>query len=725
MSLDIDTIYKLLPAIFRTRDAAIAENLDGLLTTDEQAAYSALRERLTSGDGLTEVEQRDLALLEEKRLRGPLKALLTVIVEQVAGLEENIEQLYDDQFIETCADWVVPYIGDLIGYRPLDQRVLGALGTERAEVANTIRFRKRKGTAAVLEELALNITGWDAAVVEFFLRLATTQYLNHIRPDHFITANLRKVDQLERIGTPFDHLPRTADVRRISTGRGKYNIPNIGIFLWRIGSSKLTDSPAFQVDARRYLFNPLGANIELYHAAERDPDITRLADAFDVPLPISRRVLYRSLHEEPSTLYGPGRSLTIQVGNRVLPLAEIESCDLSDTGSNPQTSSWAHMGQAKIAVDPVLGRIAFPVDQAEPVRVTYYYASTAEVGGGEYDRHQMTDVPPERERHVPQDRAALGQALDDLGGDGVVTFTDNGRYAGVQHIGVAANRQLEVRAASGQRPLLQLSGDMEVWGGDSGEVTLHGLLIAGGRVLVPADAGGQRNQLQKLRLIHCTLVPGGGLRRDGSPGPIGTSLEVMAPNVTVEIDHCIVGGLRITDGSHVIITQSIVDGLGPEKVAYASPDGAGAAGNLTMEACTVIGKVHTTVLTASDSIFHAVLASGDLWSAPVIVDRRQMGYLRHSYMPVSPHLPPRFACYPPAADLAGQHGPVFTSLRYGQPGYCQLHEACPCQIRQGAADQAEIGVFHDLYAPQRVAALRTRLDEYLRFGLEAGLIFAS
>ena len=51
---------------------------------------------------------------------GPLKALLSVIAEQVAVLEEDLDQLYDDQFIETCAEWVVPYIGDLVGHaRPL------------------------------------------------------------------------------------------------------------------------------------------------------------------------------------------------------------------------------------------------------------------------------------------------------------------------------------------------------------------------------------------------------------------------------------------------------------------------------------------------------------------------------------------------------------------------------------------------------------------------------
>jgi hypothetical protein len=34
-----------------------------------------------------------------------------------------------------------------------------------------------------------------------------------------------------------------------------------------------------------------------------------------------------------------------------------------------------------------------------------------------------------------------------------------------------------------------------------------------------------------------------------------------------------------------------------------------------------------------------------------------------------------------------------------------------------------MGAFHALYQPQRESNLRIRLDEYLRFGLEAGLFF--
>ncbi|NEZ58030.1 hypothetical protein, partial [Adonisia turfae] len=63
------------------------------------------------------------------------------------------------------------------------------------------------------------------------------------------------------------------------------------------------------------------------------------------------------------------------------------------------------------------------------------------------------------------------------------------------------------------------------------------------------------------------------------------------------------------------------------------------------------------------------------------------------------------------------------SRRYGDPAYGQLSQRCAEEIRQGADDEAEMGVFHDLYQPQRETNLRVRLDEYLRFSLEAGIFY--
>jgi hypothetical protein len=66
--------------------------------------------------------------------------------------------------------------------------------------------------------------------------------------------------------------------------------------------------------------------------------------------------------------------------------------------------------------------------------------------------------------------------------------------------------------------------------------------------------------------------------------------------------------------------------------------------------------------------------------------------------------------------------PEFTSLRYGRPGYAQLAQSCAREIARGADDESELGAFHDLFQPQRLANLRARLNEYSPAGADTGLI---
>ena len=66
--------------------------------------------------------------------------------------------------------------------------------------------------------------------------------------------------------------------------------------------------------------------------------------------------------------------------------------------------------------------------------------------------------------------------------------------------------------------------------------------------------------------------------------------------------------------------------------------------------------------------------------------------------------------------------PQFTSIRYGNPGYAQLAVTCADEIKQGADDESEMGVFHDLYRPQREANLRQRLQEFTPAGMDVGLL---
>jgi hypothetical protein len=688
MSFNALRLYELFPAIYRIRDAEQGE---------------------------------------------PLKALLAVIAEQVGVLEENLEQLYDDQFIETCADWVVPYIGDLIGYRAL-HNVAPKIGNQRAEVAHTIAFRRRKGTAAMLEQLARDVTNWDARAVEFFELLGWTQHMNHIRPASFYSPDLRDWEILERLDTPFDRAAHTVDVRRITTSQGKHNIPNIGIFLWRLRAYPLTRSPAVAVDSRRFLFDPLGRDMQLFAHPEAEEEITHLAEPINVPEPISRRVMAQYLDQ----YYGQGKSIFIDSTST----DKVNVCNLSDAGSG----SWAHTPlPGAVAIDPVLGRIAFGDAQAQPPLVTFHYGFSADMGGGEYDRAGTFDAKMSPLVKFPGTAPSLQAALNAIKDGGAVEISDSGRYneTPAPAITVNAKQRIELRAANNHRPLIVLGGGMSLDGGLQSEVTLNGLVLSGGTLRLPAAGG---NNLRRLRLQHCTLVP--------SAQP---SLIVDIADVIIEVDHCITGGMRIAEGAHVEITDSIVDATTESAVAFAHADGISPGGSLQVVDSTVIGKVHTTEMKlVSNTIFVAALADGDPWiaanvGAAIRSEKKQAGCVRFSYLPPGSQTPRRYRCEPELeiamrieqaekelnrriadrernairGNVESWLVPSFTALRYGLSGYAQLRHSCPRQIRTGAEDEAEMGAFHNLYQPQRETNLRVRLDEYLRFGLDAGIFYVT
>ncbi|MEA3043914.1 MAG: hypothetical protein QOH47_1752 [Sphingomonadales bacterium] len=719
----------------------------------------------------------------------PLRELIGVIAEQAAIVEESIEQLYDDQFIETCADWVAPYIGELIGYRPLHGSV-PEIASPRAEIANTIGYRSRLGTACVLEQLARDVTSWPARVNEFFRTTATTQRMNHIRPGHHFAPDLRDWRGLENVGGAFDPFTRAADMRSIARADGRHNFPNIGIHLWRLRAFPRRRSPATLVNQfvtnQCFLFSPLGAPLPLFTNPHDEVSITHIATPLDVPAPISRHVLYADLKKEPGLpppgeLYGLAadgalQSLEITVGTTRLKVADVEACDLSDQGS-----AWAHMPKPTdrlVAIDPVLGRIAFPNPPRGVVTVTYHHGFSAPIGGGEYERG--ADFAPGKAVLVanvqPIDPANAGAVATIQGAinalppeGGIVEIVDNGLYEETLKIDAGPGARIELRARNGFHPHVRTRGPFRITGAPNPDgsrdarVTIDGLLITGMPIIVPPRVvpppllPGRDNALEKLTLRHCTLVPGHFLDSGGLPMFSGQqSLIIGLQKTALEMSACITGPLGVVPRATASLRDSIVDAAAadpadsPQGVAYADVLGTSFGGALTLRGVTVFGKIAAERFDlVSDSILDARLAPGDTWPAAVRAERRQVGCMRFSFVPRGSIVPRRYRCQPQLAidtemaartkELGGPVGPAeraaivaratqrivpsFTSRRYGRPAYAQLRRGTPIEIRAGASDESEMGGFHLVFAPQRETNLRIRIDEYLRFALEAGAFF--
>lgn len=330
-----------------------------------------------------------------------LRALLAVLEEERSFLEDDIDRLYDNWFIETCDPWVVSYIGDLLGVRELyperaagaAQRTYGQL-QRRAYVANILACRRRKGTVPVLEQLARDITGWPARAVEFWQLAAASANLN--RTSSNSTASLRPASRPELSGTPFEvQAGYRAEVRRIASSGGRYNLPNLGLFLWRLSSYPLEKVTAGlpagklspELQGRCYTFSPLGSDSPLFNSPKTETEIIQLAQEINVPGKLPTRPNYEGYSgAEPAfKIFANGQP-------RPIPPAEVLIASLGNEGNEWQLPSGNYETKV-VAVDPQRGRLAF-LERHLPSRVEVSYACgfSGDIGGGPYER--LASIPP-------------------------------------------------------------------------------------------------------------------------------------------------------------------------------------------------------------------------------------------------------------------------------------------------------------------------------------------
>ncbi len=116
----------------------------------------------------------------------PLLRLLEVLAAPLADLDEAVDRLRDDHFVERASGEALPLIAELVGARLLgsDSRA------NRAVVARTVHWRKRDGTLATLEDVLSLTTGWSTEVDEAFRSILHSQDLRYPVPWRGRTAVL-------------------------------------------------------------------------------------------------------------------------------------------------------------------------------------------------------------------------------------------------------------------------------------------------------------------------------------------------------------------------------------------------------------------------------------------------------------------------------------------------------------------------------------------------------
>jgi hypothetical protein len=695
----------------------------------------------------------------EPRSDHALHRLLEVLGSAGDVVAADLGQLYDDWFIETCADWVVPYLGDLLGVRLLHPLGPGA-GRSRAFVANTLEHRRRKGTVAALEQLGTDVTGWPTAAEEYFTRLSTTQHLAHPRLAAVQVPDLRDPGALELHAGPFGSAAHTPEARRPPVGR--FAIGTLGLHVWRLPPQRVVRASARPVTDPpdgRYLVDPLGLTVPLANPGRTEQDATTLAGEEHVPGLLRRRALYDELEAlrsgalpEPRWFgENPVVEVYVDLGSGLVPVpvASLTAADLGDP-PQPRGVGWPRPAAPLIvALDPVLGRLAFREGLLPTaVEVTSTYLAPGRVGAGPYDRTtpatsdlldratwfravgaRATPVPGAV--HTTVAAALADWALEPPGTVGVIAVLDSRSYAEDLDVGVPGGSELLLAAvtwpaAEDAAPAAELSlsgaslsdrrphlrGTLTVTGTPGGQDAPPGHLCVDG-LLVEGDVRVDPGDLGRLSLSHVTVVPGRGRLQVAGGGTVDTDNG----RLDVVVLRSILGGIVVPDpGPDLSVETSVVDGAGG--VAVQAP-----AVGVSLTRVTALGAVSCAWLGADDSVL----------AGEVEVERSQRGCLRFSSVEPAAVSPRRYRCQPDlalqgvtepgrAAAIRLRLAPVFRSTTFGEPGYARLDDRCDPALLTGASNGAAMGVHAELEEPQRMSNLAAVLEEYLPLGIQAGIV---
>lgn len=625
--------------------------------------------------------------------KGPLRELVERIGVQVAVLRRSIDRAWEDQSPETCDAWAVAYLGDLLATNILpylDDRA------RRLDVAKTIYYRRRKGTLAVLEELASDLTQWDVKVVEFFRRLGRSRHNfdppiggsprellvaqgligRHSGTPAGGTANLRNASTARSSHTAFDEFAHTADFRRGRGTTGWYGIAKIGVFVWRLTSYGVAGAMPVKKSAtsNEYTFDPTGRSIPLFAKGRRDTDAFGRwvsPEEWNLSGPISRALWHAITGEDRKKLYPESFAI-----------AGVASPNTDDIG-------------------PECGR--FRGTFTGPL-VSYHYGFAADLGAGPYDRRQYRPdgaafASAARTIPTPSDLSGI-QASD------IVEIQDSRTYPTATNLTVAA---VTIRAKDKQRPVLRLTAEWTFTGAsENSTLELDGLFVSGGHAVVLAGT------FARVTIRSCTLDPGtaGEVAIDDRP-LLPTPLRIEGRVAELVVERSILGPV-VEQGTDARVesaefTDSIVqaidlDAFGAVLGGVVAATGAIALpdADASLTRCTVLGPVTVHRIDVSECLLLGHATAADT----------QRGCVRFSGWTTGSELPQKFESI--ALPAKSQ---LFTATEFGDPRYCVLTDAAPEAVRTGGEGGREMGAFAGVNWPLKKRGLLAKFEEFLPVGL--------
>jgi len=620
---------------------------------------------------------------------GDLQQLLSVYGELLDALYRTLRQRYYDCFPDFddelpdgqgrqrgCQPWVLPYIAQLLDVTPLSPLDSG----RRAEVANAIDWRQRKGTLDVAERIFEDVAELEAEIHEGWRRLAVAA-----RPGLALlpAASFGEVE-LVIAGAAADARAYLAPARARHPG-----LPNGSVDLRYVSRAVRSDGSDPTVQRTRYPHIELPAGMPADAAAAERARVR------------NEGLLWRQANRHGAPCFGGSyQDVSVRTVDLRTPdwrrghahPRRVVLHTLPFEGFCPGNAvdvPWAPIGTLLAASLPLPAELplllvsangSVSLRAATPSQRVWIRGPVVLAGAGTWHFEDLDfDTAP---------TAATGSV--------VLERCQLSDVAGVNFVG--STRQIDwATLAPAVLALAALPAGHPV------ELVLAGNAVDVRRreATVPARLTGQ---------AHLTLD------RVWRFEDLWLDDELKQSAGRVSLERCAIRRLH----SHLIdVAQPVLSARSCLFGVLLAP-----RGRVELEYCTVLDRCVAEALWASDCIFMK-FPRKDLLDVPP--DVPEAGCIRYSRLPTLTDLPLWMADgvvsdLRVALSTCTAATPVFVADDFGQPGCGVLHPASSAALRYGAEDGAELGAYHELRHTLREQAVLDKLADYLPLGIEAVLV---
>ncbi len=619
----------------------------------------------------------------------PLRALTGVLEKGYDTLNDDIEQLYDNWFIELCSERFIPQISSLVGIDDLDKEYL--LKPERRYVANYLAYKRRMGL-----ELTLNNALYDSTEFKFITRYAyddmtstwTTEDITHKMLTYSVDdANI-----------PFSAASMTADFKSSNTRllphgalqskNGRMNLDAVTMYAWRACSLPVTKAELTAIKNRAscYHINPFELDFKLSNNRQQ---LTEINEEYIELQPVTRIDYYRCVDvndneksRKPVSFYCFNETLQRY---DYLPYSKICLADLS---------GWQNVDcpDSLIAFDPDNGRVKVLEKKLYgKVFASYAYSSNTVFGAGPY--YCNSDTPLENniwvcgnisfEGSVQTVSDALSQWQNKAG---TIIISDSLIYQEDIQIDLDG-RQLKIIVDNNVLPLFLGNIILTNTSSDMALVDIEGLNI-NGNITVGDNV--------HLTLVNTTLM---NQKCDSFQSEKNSSV-----NRKLTLKNCLVNSFCSLKNCQINVRDSVLLTAKSQRIE----------GLINLKATTVLGDLHCRkVGTIKDTIINGALKIHNTNEARFI-----HSYIGYFNVPIH--------CYSEQLIIGSQYEHKilhFNSSEIQNGDFCTLSQYTAKDILNGASNGEEMGVFNSFKFRLREKKLIERIDKFLPNGLDVQLVY--